>query len=396
MKLLILLSVVAVSSLMVRGAPTTTHQVTKASSSSTEQGPLSQALLSSSSSKHQQQSPSSAAASIEAHANLLPEDLNSRRPKMMNYFGYYPGYFGAGAPLGPQAAFMNAGYGPSPVSAAQAPSPYSPLNDFYQFPYGHIAPVYSYNGLMGGTGGGIGGTGIEGDDGYDTDEQQSTANDVDSNGGDDYEEDIFSRANRRRQGSKGNGNRNSPIFYIRLPPTPYMFIRGLGYISNPPTIQPLPTPVPSFNPYSNPYQNPYMQMPAANPYMQQPPNPFINVPVNYMSNAKPVGVYQYQAAGYQQPQTQTPTRFPINGYGPNQVTPIRQRPSFGHHQSSGLGGVGMSQGGGSNGIGNGYNPDSKITHLKGPFIFNGRPEDIYLLQNLQTTPYNANFFHGFY
>lgn len=378
MKLSIFLSVV-VSSLvmmMVGGAPT--NQV-KATAST---GPLHEALRSSSTASNSAKQPTSAP--LEAHANVMPaEDQNSRRARMMNYFGYYPGYFGGAAAMNPQAAFMNGiGYGPSPSAAA---APYSPLNDFYQFPYGTIAPVYSYNGLSGIGGGGIAG---EGDDGYDNDEQQqSTANDVDANL-DDYEEDIFSRANRRRPSGKGNnGNRNSPIFYIRLPPTPYMFIRGLGYISNPPTIQPLPTPVPSFNPYQNPYQNPYMPMPAANPYMQQPAqNPFINVPVNYMSNAKPVGVYQYQP-GYHQPGHQhgpaVPPRFPINGFGPNQVTPVRQRPSYG--QASGAG------------VGNGYNnPDSKITHLKGPFIFNGRPEDIYLLQNLQTTPYNANFFHGYY
>lgn len=361
MKLSIFLSVVSLSALaVVHGAPTNQVKASAATAAAaagkvqSATGPLSEALLGSSSTS------AKPSASVDSHGNMQ-EDLNSRRARMMNYFGYYPGYFGAppAAAQSPQAAFM---------------APYSQYNDFYQFPYGTIAPVYSYNGLLGG----------EGDDSYENDETQSTANEVDSNEND-YEEDIFSRANRRRPG-KGTGNRNSPIFYIRLPPTPYMFIRGLGYISNPPTIQPLPSPVNPFNFNPNPYQNPYM----GNPYMQQPPpppNPFINLPVNYMSNAKPVGVYQYQN-GYQQSAAASAAaaagpamRFPINGYGPNQVTPIRQRP------------FASAVGPASNAYGN---PDSKITHLKGPFIFNGRPEDIYLLQNLQTTPYNANYFHGYY
>lgn len=350
----------SLSVLMVHGGPT--NQLKAAAAKAKSTGPLTEALLG---------SPQKTAASQEPqHTSMQHEDdLNARRAKMINYYGYYPGYFGAPPP-------------PPPPQAAAFMAPYSQFNDFYQYPYATIAPVYSYNGLLGPAGG-------EPDDSYESDETQSTANDVDSNEND-YEEDIFSRANRRRPG-KGNGNRNSPIFYIRLPPTPYMFIRGLGYISNPPTIQPLPSPVPSFNFNPNPYQNPYM---APNPYMQQPQpsNPFINVPVNYMSNAKPVGVYQYQT-GYQQNQAAPgppgpAMRFPINGYGPNQVTPIRQRP-YGASGSSGVGvGVGPNSA---------YsNPDSKITHLKGPFIFNGRPEDIYLLQNLQTTPYNANFYHGYY
>lgn len=310
--------------------------------------------------------PTSQAAKNGALPNPAPATKStvedSRRPKMINYFGYYPGY-GFGAPSASSvnpAAFINAaGVGAAQgIPGAPSAAAFSPY-DFYQFPYGTIAPVYSYNGLLG-----------ESDDNYEND-VQSTANDVDT--GDDYEEDIFSRANRRRPGAgKGGNSRNSPIFYIRLPPTPYMFIRGLGYISNPPTITPLPQPVNPFAGYPNPYQNPYMSMPAANPYMQ-PSNPFINMPLNFMSNAKPVGVYQYQSPA-------TPAmRFPINGFGP-QVNPVRQRPAQSPSNTN-----------------SGYNnPDSKITHLKGPFIFNGRPEDIYLLQNLQTTPYNANFFHGYY
>lgn len=42
------------------------------------------------------------------------------------------------------------------------------------------------------------------------------------------ETDDGSRANTKRRPSN---KQNSPIFYIRLPPTPYMFVPGMGYIS---------------------------------------------------------------------------------------------------------------------------------------------------------------------
>ncbi|KAL1497629.1 hypothetical protein ABEB36_008557 [Hypothenemus hampei] len=53
---------------------------------------------------------------------------------------------------------------------------------------------------------------------------------------------------------------NSPIYYIRLPPQPYMFVPGLGYMSQPPP----------------------------NPMSQ-----FLNIPVNFVSNGKPNSIYQW-------------------------------------------------------------------------------------------------------
>ncbi|XP_060522462.1 uncharacterized protein LOC132699643 [Cylas formicarius] len=53
---------------------------------------------------------------------------------------------------------------------------------------------------------------------------------------------------------------NSPIYYIRLPPQPYMFVPGLGYVSQPPT---------------------------------NPMSPFVNVPVSFVSNGKPNSIYQW-------------------------------------------------------------------------------------------------------
>ncbi|XP_014283577.1 uncharacterized protein [Halyomorpha halys] len=93
---------------------------------------------------------------------------------------------------------------------------------------------------------------------------------------------------------------DSPVYYIRLPPAPYVLVPGVGYVSRPPTLRPPPV-------------------------VQPRPTSFINLPVKFVSNGKPTGVYTWK-------------------------------------------------------------PDSPVTHLdKGPYVFNGRPSDIFLLRNT----YNA-------
>lgn len=152
------------------------------------------------------------------------------------------------------------------------------------------------------------------------------------------EEDLMSRANRRKP-----SNRDSPIFYVRLPPTPYMYVPGMGYISQPPTIRPM----------------------AIAPPMPPPVvNPFINVPVNFIANGKPTNVYEWpNTAQMNFGQPQYPSYVPSR--------PTHQRPqSYRPHKPSYLG-------------------DSKITHLKGPYVFNGRPEDIYVLP--QSAPPSSQF-----
>lgn len=110
----------------------------------------------------------------------------------------------------------------------------------------------------------------------------------------------------------------------------------MGYISQPPTIQPL-TP-------------------------QYPINPFINLPITYLSNAKPTGVFPWN----QQPSTDFGTpQFP--SYLPQRPQkPYRPKPQTAP------------------------GPDSKITRL-GSYLFNGRPENIYLMppyHNPYASPYH--------
>lgn len=77
---------------------------------------------------------------------------------------------------------------------------------------------------------------------------------------------------------------NSPIYYIRLPPQPYMFVPGIGYVSQP-----------------------HQQTPA----MSQ----FVNLPVSFVANGKPNQIYQWGAAFPTAPPpttTTTTTQKPIS------------------------------------------------------------------------------------
>ncbi|KAG8317501.1 hypothetical protein J6590_026654 [Homalodisca vitripennis] len=126
---------------------------------------------------------------------------------------------------------------------------------------------------------------------------------------------------RMRPGTKKPGN--SPIYYIRLPPTPYIYIPGVGYVSQPPQLQPPPV------------------------VQTTPDSQFLNVPVRFVSNGKPTGVYTLE-----------------NDIG---YSSVPEPPK-----------------------------DSDITNLdKGPYIFNGRPTDIYLLRDAYNSLYSdalTNFY----
>jgi hypothetical protein len=166
-------------------------------------------------------------------------------------------------------------------------------------------------------------------------------------GGYGEDEEIMSRANPggRRRPAAGGSFKNSPIFYIRLPPTPYMFVPGLGYISQPPSYTPM-APVP------------------------QPISPFYNLPLDFISNGKPTNIYQWgsPASQFQQQQPQYVQQSPQFGGYPSYQQPRPQRPQRPYNQRP------------INPM-NPYIQESKVTNLKGPFLFNGRPEEIFLLQN---------------
>lgn len=225
----------------------------------------------------------------------------SRSDKMLDYYRYF-------APPTPPA------YPPA--------MPYMPyFNPYYQQPYmsAFYSPYYSGSFLEASP------------NAEEYDEEYTDSNDVETEAGDD----DGSRANKRRPGA----SKNSPIFYIRLPPTPYMFVPGMGYISQPPTIQPL-TP-------------------------QYPPiNPFINLPLTYLSNAKPTGVFPWN-----QPTSSNGAAYP---QFPSYLPPRPQKPYRPKPQMSPAA------------------QDSKITHL-GSYLFNGRPENIFLMPPHYHNPYASPY-----
>ncbi|XP_015590899.1 uncharacterized protein LOC107265695 [Cephus cinctus] len=129
---------------------------------------------------------------------------------------------------------------------------------------------------------------------------------------DDLETEGRTPGNRKRY-------QESNIYYIRLPPTPYMFVPGLGYISQPPTYSTAPL-RPQLAPL-RPYRPQSIYQPSI--------NPFINLPIDFVSNGKPTSVYQWQSSAF--------------------------KPS--------------------------KRPESQVANLdKGPYFFNGRPTSLYLLR----------------
>ncbi|XP_046393034.1 heterogeneous nuclear ribonucleoprotein U-like protein 1 [Ischnura elegans] len=148
--------------------------------------------------------------------------------------------------------------------------------------------------------------------------------------------------------SNSPGYSNSPVYYIRMPPSPYVFVPGLGYVSPPPSMP------------NNPLGN-YQPAPL-------PQSPFVNLPLEYVSNAKPSGVYTW---GMKKPRpskpskTQTtpkPYQKPTSSTKPTAVS----KPQYAWPQPS-------------------IKPlnqfDSPVTNLQGQYTFNGRPSGLYVLKN---------------
>ncbi|XP_017007394.2 uncharacterized protein [Drosophila takahashii] len=191
-----------------------------------------------------------------------------------------------------------------------------------------------------------------------------------SPGGNDLEDVVMSRAagGRRPAANHPQAARNSPIYYVRLPPTPYMFLPNMPTSPFGGGFSPLLTyqPMPSFSAYGSVF----------------------NLPVNFLANGKPSGVYQVNGSpGEGMPGLggggggfgmRPPT--PSNPYRP--MSPPPSMGGYGGSQQSfGLASIPVPQ------------QDSKLTSLKRPFVFNGRPEDIYILPNNLSPLYNEQSYY---
>lgn len=132
---------------------------------------------------------------------------------------------------------------------------------------------------------------------------------------------------------------NSPIYYIRLPPQPYMFVPGLGYVS-----QPSPSPV------------------------QQ----FVNLPVSFIANGKPSSIYQWSGAIQGFPTQVPPTSsFSVPGF---QSVPAAAQP------------LGVPKP--PKPVKKPVHSDSTIHRVPGTFTFNGKPEDVFVLRDSYNSLYN--------
>jgi hypothetical protein len=123
---------------------------------------------------------------------------------------------------------------------------------------------------------------------------------------------------------------DSPIYYIRLPPTPYVFVPGVGYISQPPPPSPLTSQI----------------------------NPFINLPIDFIANGKPTNIYQWSGAPTMEPGLTGLNRPSLPSYPYPKPKPT-------------------------------VKPDSSVNNLNnGPYVFNGRPGDVYVLRDSVNSLYS--------
>lgn len=174
----------------------------------------------------------------------------------------------------------------------------------------------------------------------------------------DYPNNKFDTEERRTDSSNFE---ESNIFYIRLPPTPYMFVPGLGYISQPPTYS-----TTNLQPLVQAYKRPGRPKPA---YQQSVNRPFIKLPIDFVSNGKPTSVYHWQKKTNKKP-TDTPITnldslsadFVTNG----KPTAIYQWQANAKPTNK---------------------PDHDFVHKldKGPYEFNGKPTSFFLLKPDGTT-----------
>nr|XP_050854513.1 uncharacterized protein LOC127065759 [Vespula vulgaris] len=156
----------------------------------------------------------------------------------------------------------------------------------------------------------------------------------------------------------GGKYQESNIFYIRLPPTPYMYVPGLGYISQPPTYS-----TANLRPHIPQSRPPKPQLPT-----YQRPNPFIKLPIDFVSNGKPTSVYQWQK---KKPVTNVklPTDSPITNLDdlkPGFVNNGKPTTIYQWHTN----------------LKPGKRPNDYVNNLdKGPYLFNGKPTSLYLLKS---------------
>ncbi|XP_018784463.1 PREDICTED: uncharacterized protein LOC108966154 [Bactrocera latifrons] len=164
-------------------------------------------------------------------------------------------------------------------------------------------------------------------------------------------------------GSSAATARNSQIYFMRFAPMPYMLMPGLSFAS-------AQSNLPAFQPYT---------VPAI--------SPVLNIPLNFVANGKPTNIYQI---GGTPNDFQSSANFNnINPFGMRPPSPLSSAFAFvGTHRPTAAN-IASSYST-NDAFGPSTSPqsalqalqqDSKMTLLKRPFLFNGRPDEIYTLPN---------------
>ncbi|XP_012062158.1 PREDICTED: uncharacterized protein LOC105625440 [Atta cephalotes] len=170
----------------------------------------------------------------------------------------------------------------------------------------------------------------------------------------------------------------SDIFYIRLPPIPYMFVPGIGYISQPPTYSsaPLKPPI-SFVPQL--VQLHHVRPVRPQPASQQTVNSFIKLPIDFISNGKPTAVYQWQKKPGKKP-----TDSPITNLDNLSADFVNNgKPTSIYQWQANLRPV--------------KRPDNSLNSLDmGPYTFNGKLTSVYLLESNDSTTMHQSIRHSNY
>ncbi|XP_011866876.1 PREDICTED: uncharacterized protein LOC105561479 [Vollenhovia emeryi] len=186
-------------------------------------------------------------------------------------------------------------------------------------------------------------------------------------------EDRSSGASKRYQ--------ESDIFYIRLPPIPYMFVPGLGYISQPPTYPgaSLKPQIPLVPQLVQLHQQLHVRPVRPQPVSQQTVNPFIKLPIDFISNGKPTSVYQWQKKPGKKP-----TDSPITNLDNLSADFVNNgKPTSIYQWQANLKPV--------------RRPEDSLNSLDmGPYTFNGKLTSMYLLGSDDSTSMHQPIRHSNY
>lgn len=170
----------------------------------------------------------------------------------------------------------------------------------------------------------------------------------------------------------------SDIFYIRLPPIPYMFVPGLGYISQPPTYSSASL-KPQIPLVSQLVQLQHVRPVRPQPASQQTVNPFIKLPIDFISNGKPTSIYQWQKKPGKKP-----TDSPITNLDNLSADFVNNgKPTSIYQWQANLRPV--------------KRPDDSLNSLDiGPYTFNGKLTSMYLLESDDSTSMHQSIQHSNY